>query len=177
MKLFLPFMAFLFYSCSTNKSIPASLINLKKIEGRLTYTLPYCNGVAPSPEEIEILNTPIPYLTKLYLKQGTSNTETNPIIDSVVTDSSGAYTFEELPGDYVILLPSQVNRQSINTYLGMEKKFLAVDSLCLEKWWEKGLFQISVKDKDIANLNFNFYNKCFVPQFMPCAVYTGPPVP
>jgi len=165
------------FSCSTKRDIQPSADSLIKVEGRLSYTLPYCKGIAPTPEDIKTLNTPIPYSTKLYLRNGTVNSDSNPIIDSVTTDSDGNFTFEVLPGEYVILLPEQVHRESIDEYLGKRKKFLAVDSLCLGKWWEKGLFQISVVDKDITKLNVNFRNKCFVPRSMPCATYTGPHIP
>ena len=175
--LFLLFITILLHSCSTKREIQSSSVSLIKAEGRLTYTLPYCKGIAPTPEDIKTLNTPIPYSTKLYLRNGAVNSEANPIIDSVTTDSDGNFTFEVLPGDYVIILPEQRHRGSIDEYLGKRKKFLAVDSLCLVKWWEKGLFQISVEDEDITNLNYKFRNKCFVPRSMPCATYTGPHIP
>ena len=175
--LFLSLIVLFLYSCSTKRGIQSSSDSLIKVEGQLSYTLPYCKGIAPTPEDIKILNTPIPYSTKLYLRNGTVNSESNPIIDSVTTDGDGMFTFEVLPGEYVILLPEQRHRGSIDEYLSKRKKFLAVDSLCLEKWWENGLFQISVKDVDITELNFKFRNKCFVPRSMPCATYTGPPIP
>jgi len=175
--LFLSFIPLFLSSCSTKRDILPSSANVKKVEGQLSFTLPYCKGIAPTPEDIKTLNTPIPYSTKLYLRNGTVNSESIPIIDSVTTDSDGKFTFEVLPGEYVILLPEQRHRVSIDEYLGKRKKFLAVDSLCLEKWWEKGLFQISVEDEDITKLNFNFRNKCFVPRSMPCATYTGPHIP
>lgn len=171
------FISALLYGCSTKKNIITQSATSFEVNGQLSYTLPYCRGIAPTPEEIKFLNTPKPYYTTLYLRQGNTNSESNPIIDSATTNSDGEFTFEVLPGKYIILLPEQRNLGSIDAYLGRRKKFLDVDSLCLEKWWEKGLFQISVEDKDITKLNFNFRSKCFVPQFMPCATYTGPHIP
>jgi hypothetical protein len=175
--LLLSIFSLLISSCSTKKISIAQSITSFEVNGQLSFTLPYCKGIAPTPEDIKTLNTPIPYSTKLYLRNGMVNSESIPIIDSVTTDSDGKFTFEVLPGEYVILLPEQCHRGSIDEYLGKRKKFLAVDSLCLENWWENGLFQISVEDEDITKLNFNFRNKCFVPRSMPCATYTGPHIP
>jgi hypothetical protein len=144
------------------------------IVGQLTQTSSYCGGAAPTPEMELRYQTPKPYQTKLYIRKGKENSEKEPILDSVNTDGLGNFQFSLPPGDYIIILPSQRKKESINSYLKMQSAQLHVDEACLNNWWSAGLFQITVVETNIAGLNHNFHSGCFVPEYMNCFSYSGP---
>lgn len=164
-------------SCSISQNIVESKPNKFSVSGQLTQTSSYCGGAAPTREmEIEY-QTPKPYQTKLYIRKGKENSESEPIYDSVVTDGLGNFQISLPPGDYVIILPSQQRKEIINSYLKMQGQDIHVDENCLRNWWKNGIFKVTVADKDITGLNHNFHSGCFVPAHMNCFSYSGPMPP
>lgn len=147
------------------------------VEGYLTHTSQYCGGIAPSREEETELHTPKPYYTKLYLRKGTKNSTKKPLIDSAITDNKGRFEFSVPAGDYVIIMPYQKDKKILTTLRKLKSKEMRVNDLCLNGWWNGGLFKICVRDSSIKDLNYNFHNRCFVPYPFPCIDYNGPMPP
>jgi mRNA-degrading endonuclease RelE of RelBE toxin-antitoxin system len=144
------------------------------VEGTLTQSSQYCGGVHPSHEEEAEYRRAKPYYSKLYVRKGKVNSTKAPIIDSTNTDANGHYSFKLPPGDYVIIMPSQKNKNIIHSLKKGKSKTLRVNSLCLRGWWKGGLYKINVKDKNIPDLDHNFHNRCFIPYPIPCFDYIGP---
>lgn len=160
--------------CSISQNTMETKVEKFSIQGRITQSSQYCGGVAPTREQEMEYHTPKPYQTMLYVRKGKVNAENSSIYDSVMTDNEGHFQISLPPGDYVIILPSQREKTIVDKYLKMVNSELHADADCLKKWWENGLFQITVTDKDISALDHHFFNGCFVPAYIPCFNYTGP---
>lgn len=171
----------LFFVCLLNTICWAQTkmppIKYYTVEGYLTHTSQYCGGIAPSEEEERELHTPKPYYSKLYIRKGLKNSTKKPLIDSAVTDNNGHYKFMLPPGEYVIIMPYQKDKKILFTLHKMKSKEMKVNDLCLNSWWNGGLFKITVRDSSIKGLNYNFHNRCFVPYPFPCIDYYGPMPP
>jgi hypothetical protein len=144
------------------------------VQGTLTHSYSYCGGVALTPEEEAEYFRQKPMGTKLYVRKGKANIASSPIIDSTHTNGQGQFSFSLPPGQYVIIMPTQVDKSSIERYKKMDSQYLEVDGFCVERWWKAGLFQIKVSDSAITGLDFNFHSRCFVPADIPCMHYNGP---
>ena len=171
------FFSLLSLRCSSVQKVtlaPPLKVVTFSVEGKLTQTTQYCGGVAPTWEQQMEYNHPKPYQTKLYVRKGKENSDKELLFDSVMVDTAGNFHFDLPAGDYTIILPSQRKKEIINTYLKMANSNLEVDEKCLNAWWTNGLFQISVVDKNITQLDHNFFNSCFVPLYSTCFNYMGP---
>jgi len=172
-------LAFAFYHCVIINCAYAQTSNIQTniyytVEGTLTQSSQYCGGVHPSHEEEAEYMRAKPYFSKLYVRIGKVNSTKAPIIDSTNTDANGHYSFKLPPGDYVIIMPSQKNKNIIYSLKKSKSKTLRVNSLCLRGWWKGGLYKIHVKDKNITALDHNFHSRCFIPYSIPCLDYVGP---
>lgn len=176
MKLILCLLTFGLFACASQQKaiVDRDANKLFSVEGRLTQSSSYCGGVHPTEEQEREYHRERPFQTKLYVRSGNLNSENSPLIDSVITDGLGYFKFNLPKGDYVIILPSQLNKSSIDAYKKMETNDLHVDNLCLSNWWKVGLFQVTVSDSNISGLKHNFHQRCFVPAYLPCFDYTGP---
>lgn len=169
-----PLFFFILFSSSAWSQSNTSPNTFYTVEGYLTHSSSYCGGMAPSEEEERELHRPKPYYTKLYLRKGNKNSIKKPIIDSAVTDNKGHFQFKLPPGNYVIIMPYQKDKKILSAIRKLKSKDMKVNDLCLNAWWNGGLFKVSVRDSSIKGLNYNFHNRCFVPYPFPCIDYYGP---
>ncbi|MGZ4049516.1 MAG: carboxypeptidase-like regulatory domain-containing protein, partial [Bacteroidia bacterium] len=147
----------------------------RTISGKVTQTRSYCGGAAPSEEMLKDASTPQIYAQKkFYIRKGSLNTTKKGIELSFTSDDNGAFSFQLAPGTYSIIVEEQVNAINVKKYTTSN---LSVDKKCLNDWWKKPYYLLVVTDKNITDLNFNFYHKCFVPDDIPCVEYTGPMPP
>lgn len=176
MKYLLYILSFGLFACASQQKVIVDRDNNKlyTIEGQLTQSSSYCGGAHPTEEQEREYQREVPFSTKLYVRSGNLNLENSPLIDSVIADGLGKFKFNLPKGEYVIILPSQLNKSSIELYKKMETSDLHVDELCLSNWWKAGLFQVTVSDSNISGLKHNFHQRCFVPAYLPCFDYTGP---
>jgi len=143
------------------------------ITGKITTSGSYCGGMAPSEEMLRNVQATRPMSGfMIYVKKGTENKLSAPILDSTYTNSNGEYSFNLPKGEYVLLQKNQLDKSIFETY--KSSKWLQVDSECMESWWKKGLISITVENENIDSLNFHFRKRCFVPEYIPCLRYTGP---
>jgi len=143
------------------------------ISGKVTTAGSYCGGVAPTEEMLQRVQARRPMSGfVIYVKKGTENRLTSPIIDSTYTNSNGEYSFELPKGEYVLIQKNQLDKAIFETY--KTSKWIQVDTECMKSWWKKGLATIKVENENIDSLNFHFQKRCFVPEAIPCLRYTGP---
>jgi hypothetical protein len=165
--LFLVFSPFLI-ACQSIKKV-----TVFSVSGNITQTFAYCGGMAPSPEIMEEMNRPQVYSKKvLFVRRGNTNTLKKEIVLKFISDSLGNFSFKLRPGIYSVIEAEQVKRlnpSALNT-----GQLTQIDTACLKEWWKKPLQILEIKDKNITNLNFNFYHKCFISGDLPCIDYVGP---
>lgn len=145
-----------------------------KVSGTLTQSSNYCGGAAPSPEQVAWYSTARPHRAVIYLKEAAESHWGQPILDSVTTDENGYFEFWLEPGEYTLLTANQNDQNYLNSVLSCGNQYVLVDEECVRNWFAKGLFQVSVSNEFVENLNYNFYNACFVPYAIPCLQYSGP---
>lgn len=148
--------------------------SLQLVSGTLTSTRSYCKGVAPSPEEQARYQHAHPLNEWVYVRKGDKNNPKSPIVDSTRTNEHGYFEFLLPPGEYTLFTSIHRDESIIDRIHAMESDFLQVDNFCLKKWFESGLFQVTVSDSAVRNLDHNFHYRCFVPYAIPCISYTGP---
>ena len=147
----------------------------KKISGKITTSETYCGGEEPSREMLEQVQAPKPMRGfMIYVKKGTENKLSSPIIDSTYSNSDGKYSFNLPKGEYVLLWKKQLDKSVFEIYKTRKHIHVVVD--CMKLWWKKGLTTITVENKNIKNLNFHFQKRCYTPDYIPCLTYTGPEV-
>lgn len=140
------------------------------VSGSVTQTFTYCGGAAPPPELLQEMSTPSPARElKLFVRNGSVNG--GKIIDSVVTDSAGHFSFSLPPGTYCIVEAPKKPKLVIP----QNDKYTTWDADCLKKQWQTCDAQVIVKDKEVSDLAINFHRPCSF--LKPCASYTGPMPP
>lgn len=144
------------------------------VSGTITTAGSYCGGAAPTDEMLRKVQAvrPMSGFT-IYVKKGTENNVSSPIIDSTNTDGNGNYSLSLEPGSYILLQKNQLDKDVLEQYKE-PTKWMRADKGCLLRWWEKGLATITVENSAIDSLNFHFQKRCFVPSNIPCLTYTGP---
>lgn len=174
MKLLVAYLAVgLLTGCPTEgkKEVP-----VLKVSGKVTKSGSYCGGAFPSEETLQNAQAVIPLNGfMVYVKKGSENKLSSPVLDSASTNSDGDYSFKLPKGEYVLLRKNQLDKSVFETYSASSQ--LQVDVECLEAWWKKGLATITIENENIDSLNFHFRKRCFVPDYMPCLRYTGPHPP
>ena len=115
-----------------------------------------------------------PLQCAVYVRKGATNDPSQPLVDSTVTDTSGRFTFRLPPGDYTLITAEQRDPAIIERIAALASTTLMVDTACLHRWFEAGLFQLSALAVDTAGLDRNFHNQCFVPYTTGCLGYRGP---
>ena len=147
-----------------------------KISGKVTQTSSYCGGAAPSEEMLRQYEQPTPYAGKVfYVRKGNTNDLKQPVVLKFKSDSSGKFSFRLAPGVYSIIQEEQVKALNLKKYVSNSE--VSVDQTCLKTWWKKPYQVLVIKDKEVKDLNFNFYHPCFISGDIPCMTYTGPMPP
>lgn len=145
-----------------------------KVSGTLTSSSNYCGGAAPSKEQLAWHRTPRPHQTVVYVKSAGDPHWEQTLIDSTATDENGYFELWLEPGEYTILTAEQNDKNHLSNVLSCGNNYVLVDEDCVREWFAKGLFQVSVSNEFVEDLNHNFYSRCFVPYAIPCLDYTGP---
>ena len=154
----------------------AQKTNKYTVSGKVTRTSSYCGGAAPSEEILAGYANPSPYSGKtFYVRKGNTNDIKKAVVLKFKADSSGSFSFQLSPGIYSIIQEEQVKALALKKYSSTE--FIQVDQSCLKSWWKKPYMILTIKDKDIVDLNFNFYHACFISGDIPCMNYNGPMPP
>jgi lipopolysaccharide export system protein LptA len=145
--------------------------NKRTIAGKVTQTSSYCGGERQPKEMLENSSTPSAYAKKkFYIRKGLVNSTKNSIEFNFITDENGNFSFKLPPGTYSIIQEEQIEEIDAKKYTTSN---LSVDKKCLAEWWKKPYYLLVVADRDILDLNFNFYHKCFIPNDIPCLEYIG----
>ncbi len=143
-----------------------------KVSGKVTQTFAYCGGAAPSQELLDQLAKPVAYAgKKFFIRRGKTNSINAKMIKSFTSGKEGEFSFILSPGTYSIILEEQLN---IIKAGDLTKEFIEVDEKCLKEWWTKPYYLLEVKNKQITDLNFNFFKRCFFSNDIPCSTYNGP---
>lgn len=160
---------------ATTTSTPTPAIKYT-ISGKVTQTNSYCGGAEPDPETLLACETPQKYPgKKFYIRKGDINSINSKIEFSFVTDDNGNFSFQLPPGTYSIILEEQVNKVDMSKY--QSNSSLIVDKKCIDQWWKRPYYTLTISDKDISGLQFSFYHRCFVQTEIPCIQYDGPMPP
>jgi len=118
------------------------------VSGKIETNKFILQGIPPTEEVIKERKKKIPYEGyKVYVRKGTLNKITSPIIDSVVTNLNGEFMLELLPGEYLLLSSHQKTRTIFSQFQNDEHYH--VDEKCLKKWWENGIKKLTVEDKPV----------------------------
>lgn len=153
-------------SCAQRKS------KYYTVTGTVTTTQSYCGGARPTDEMLAQLKMPKPDAGRLlFIKSGKENVEAITAIKSFTTDSLGNFKIKLKKGTYCI----------IEAY--KSKSFVTQKNDSVSKWDSKCLFenysqcdyQFTVTNKNIDNVNINFFKPC--PWAKPCLQYSGPMPP
>lgn len=140
------------------------------IYGKIETKKPYCNGIPPSPEQVESYQKNIPYNgRKIYVRKGAINDINSPIIDSTKTSYAGSFTFQLPAGEYVLLYPLQKDRKIFNSQYQKNHNLRVTDEPCLEKWWENGAEKVVLELKSV-NIKIYAATKCDIPTGLPNCV-------
>ncbi len=168
MKSFLFF--FLFF---TGCFVPKSSRSFLTLSGKVTFSQEYCGGAAPSEELLQAIRKPKPYVNfKIYVREGVENSLHARIIDSVLTDKDGRFSFTLPPGKYVLLSEYHKDRK---IFKPLPNRRIS-DKKCLEEWWRSGLASLDLQ-MSVDTLHFHIHKRCFLPEGVPCLFYTGPMPP
>lgn len=151
----------------------SSIIKTVKISGKITMTSSYCGGAAPPQELLNELATPRPVAgMKLYVRKGSSNSN-GPVVAADTTAADGSFSFDLPPGTYCILSEEQLKPLDAKD-ISKEPYVVVTSEECLKKWWSEGLRILEVGDKNIKDVDFQFYGRCFISSLCPCLRYDGP---
>ncbi len=164
-------------SCHTSKASAGHEVPgiTYTVNGSVTQTSSYCGGANPPRELLRQLAIPIPYPNKtFYIKAGTVNDLTMPVITSFTTDSIGNFSIHLPAGTYAIVLKEQLAQLNAADY---ETDTQVVDKDCLADWWKKPYYLLQVKQQDVSSLNFVFHHRCYITSDIPCIRYHGPLAP
>lgn len=146
------------------------------VSGKITQTSSYCGGARPSNEMLEEYAHPKAYRGKtLYVRKGAFNDVKQNIVLKFTADSLGKFTFTLPVGTYCILQAEQVKALDLKKL--PDQQGVTKDVACLKTWWKTPLQVLTIKDKNVSGLDFNFHHPCFVSGDIPCMNYNGPMPP
>lgn len=171
----------LWFSCNSNKNTTTAIAEIEKLPGtniKVFQTSTYCGGARPSPEILAELQAVRPFSDQMiYVKAGTRNDLTKPILDSAITNTNGEVRFNLSPGTYSIIRKERIDRGYYNFLTdkyGVEtKNYSKVDSACLDAWIADVDFVIQVIDQSTNSFEFIIHHPCWW-NSIPCVEYTGP---
>ena len=164
--------------------ISASLISLQQkqekeytVKGEIHFIGVHCGGAAPSEEMQRRIRIPRPLAhKKLFIRQGSTNDISAPILDSVITDSLGIFTCTLPNGTYSVVEEAKKDRKLYRSLLkGYSKPtpyHTAVDKECLDKWLAAPDFTFIVNGED-GEIQHSYRGRCSWDS-TPCSSYRGP---
>ena len=95
-----------FNACDADTNIDEVTI----VSGHIVHTSDYCGGPPPPEELLEELATEKPLTnTTFYVRSGTSNDVTAPVITEFTTNDDGAFAILAADGDYVAVTAAKLN--------------------------------------------------------------------
>ncbi len=137
---------------------------------QVTQTSDYCGGAAPSEEILQEMKKPSPCLQKMiYLKSGTKNSSSLPILDSAKTDEWGRVKFK---------INKRLNYCIVESWKAWPFKkpdpteFIQWDYVCLQQAYEKPDYLIKSGTLLKNTIQLNYHKSCFYNPF--CGNYSGP---
>lgn len=169
------------WSCNSNKSVVTKtevVEMIKETTINLQYTNSYCGGAQPNDQILADLNKPKPFSDQMiYVKQGSKNILSNPILDSAKTNATGDVRFNLSQGTYCLIRKERVDKQYYNSlvekYKIDTKNYSRVDNTCLDKWMAEVDFVFQVDEVNAKNFEFVIHNPCWW-NSIPCVDYRGP---
>lgn len=147
------------------------------VEGKLTFTESYCQGMRPTEEILAEKKRQKPLVgKKLYIRKGKYNDITTPIIAEVITDSAGIFKLNLPKGEYCLV---NENKKDNSFYMTIIKKhskktdfYGEVNKECLDEWLKTPdvIFEVGTTK---TSFSYNFHMPCEWAR-TPCTTYTGP---
>jgi hypothetical protein len=146
-----------------------------------TFTESYCGGAAPPDFLLRELATPKPLSeTEIFIRQGTENDVTVPILTSAKTDKDGLVQFTLLPGDYLVVLTDKKDDRTYNEILQKYSQKTdytdVVDKQCLDRWLATPEIVLHVKERSPNTFRLNIHKPCPW-ESTPCVQYISPLLP
>jgi len=140
------------------------------IYGHVTETGEYCGGAMPSEEKLEYLRTPHAMSQKtIYIKYGSVNKESVPVIKKLVTDENGNFKVTLKCGKTYMFLEDWKGEPFIEP---KNTEFVTWDMSCIKKRYATADFVVRTKATRNQKVIINYFVRC---QFRPyCGNYTGP---
>jgi hypothetical protein len=147
------------------------------VEGKITYTESYCQGMRPTEEILAEKRRQKPLAgKKLYIRKGKVNFITTPIIAEVITDSAGIFKLNLPKGEYCLVADNKKDDSFYNSIINKHSRktdfYGEVNKECLDEWIKTPdlIFEVGATKTSIS---YNFHFPCEWSK-IPCTTYTGP---
>jgi hypothetical protein len=149
-----------------------------EVQLQLTKTGSYCGGAAPPQALLDELATPKPLSgVQFYIRKGTANKTTDPVIADGTTLPSGVISLLLEEGEYYLVFMNKVSDRYYNEiyekYKNGDANHAAIDKVCFDNWLSTPDLAFTVKN-DAANIFMLNVNEPCPWNEVPCAKYTGP---
>jgi hypothetical protein len=146
---------------------PAFILN-----GQVTITYDYCKGTAPTDEEYASYRTPrICANKKLFIRQGSTNDPTKPILAELISDTYGNFSIQLPKGVYCIVDEKKKDKTLFNKIINNHKDN-ELAKPCLEDWIKTPDAAFTIDNQDIK-ISINYNQPCSW-NSTPCIGYNGP---
>jgi hypothetical protein len=138
------------------------------VKGTATQTSDYCSG-AYMPEREKELQTPKPLSgKKIFIKQGSANSNKRKVTKETETDSLGNFEINLPAGTYCIVeeyktKPLVIPKSNENINFDIE---------CIKREWKKADYVLHIVNENVMGIKINYVHHC--PWSQPCSQYTGP---
>ncbi len=145
----------------------------------LTTTATYCGGAAPTQEIIQDLQTPKKLTqTTIYIREGETNSWSQPIIAKGISDENGVVSVELKDGTYCAVFENKAEKSAYDNLIklyGEKTPYRdAVDVECLKTFMEQPEAVFTVKNgKTESAVIINQHQPCSW-HSVPCSGYHGP---
>jgi|GEM_PF-1017171 len=137
------------------------------VEGRILVATQYCSGHRPRPEVLEEAKKHKPRAgVKVFFRNGNTNSEKEPLIDSALTDAQGKYRARLRPGAYCLIIEEQALPPGFKASRYAHKAAVSSED-CYAKWWANccSAFTLS-SDTTLKNIRVD--QNCMVSTLCPC---------
>ena len=141
-----------------------------KVSGKVIQTNEYCGGANPSEEIIEALRKEKPLPDKrLFVRAGTLNKITRPVLQSFTTDAEGNFEISLPPGDYCVIEEGKKDQLKIpdfskeNEKLPPAEAYRLTSEECLRTWWRACDQTLRVKRQSLKGVVIRFHQRCNPP--------------
>lgn len=167
-------------SSSNSSGKEESDSNIKSVVWiNLTTTASYCGGAAPTDEIIQDLQTPKKLTqTTIYIREGETNSWSQPIIAKGISDENGVVSVELKDGTYCVVFENKAEKSAYDNLIklyGEKTPYRdAVDVECLKTFMEQPEAVFTVKNgKTESAVIINQHQPCSW-HSVPCSGYHGP---